>query len=85
MSDGYWRNIARPIIAKIIAETEPSKLRNKLLREAYPFGERAMWPYKVWCDEVQIQTGSKKAAKRAEFEKEFAEDKNQFKLFEEAT
>jgi hypothetical protein len=29
----------------------------RALRDAYPFGERARWPYKVWCDEVRRWLG----------------------------
>ena len=60
-----WRQSAAPIIAKVIYDfgpcTDPNdkELRRKL-REAYPWGERAMWPYKVWCDEVRRQLGAKK-------------------------
>lgn len=27
------------------------------LREAYPFGERAHWPYKVWLEEIRTALG----------------------------
>ena len=59
----YWRKIARPIIAEIIKEYkiigDDATLR-KALREAYPFGERKYFPYKVWCDEIKKQLGTKK-------------------------
>lgn len=61
-SKGTWRSIAAPIIAKVLAETigkEESEIR-KALREAYPFGQRSLHPYKVWCDEIQKQRGIKK-------------------------
>jgi len=54
-----WRDHCRLIIVKVIAETgrdDMKKLR-KALREAYPYGERKMWPYKVWCSEVRKQLG----------------------------
>ncbi len=54
-----WRQQAAPIIARVIAEVgrdDEKKLRSAL-REAYPFGERAMHPYKIWCDEVRRQIG----------------------------
>lgn len=41
---------------KIITELDKSlpsdlslKERRKAVREAYPWGERTMWPYKAWC------------------------------------
>lgn len=57
-----WRDIARPIISKVIADVgmEDMKAVRAALRESYPFGERKMWPYKVWCDEVRLQLGLKK-------------------------
>ena len=56
-----WRDIAKPIIAKVLYENAgcSEKQIRKALREAYPFGERAMWPYKVWLDEIKRQTGEK--------------------------
>lgn len=56
-----WREIAAPIIRDVLAQhagADPSTIL-KALREAYPFGEREMWPYKVWCDEIRVQTGKK--------------------------
>ena len=55
MTTSYWRQQARPIIVKVIREVgtdDPKKLR-KALREAYPFTERSMHPYKMWCKEVR--------------------------------
>lgn len=54
-----WRTHAAPIIAAVIRETGTSdlpKLR-RALRDAYPYGERKYWPYKVWCAEVRRQLG----------------------------
>ena len=56
MSTGsYWRNRAAPIIAEVIARVgrENERTLRKALFDAYPFGERKMHPYKVWCDEVR--------------------------------
>lgn len=52
-----WRDHCSPIIAEVIDEvgTEDMKKLRKALREAYPYGERKYWPYKVWCDEVNRQ------------------------------
>lgn len=58
MSTGsYWRNIAGPIIAEVIARVgrEDERVLRKALHHAYPFGERRMHPYKIWCDEVRRQ------------------------------
>ncbi len=57
-----WRDSARPIIAKVIKENRgmPETVIKKALFEAYPFGERRMHPYKIWLDEIKIQTGKKK-------------------------
>jgi len=59
---GYWREMARPIINTVINEVgfKDEKALRKALREAYPFGQRKNWPYKVWLDEISIQTGQKK-------------------------
>ena len=54
-----WRCVARPIIADVVRRVglaDRSALR-KALRDAYPFGERAHWPYKAWLAEVKAQTG----------------------------
>jgi len=55
--DSYWRKIAAPIIAKVIEEVgvEDERALRKALLEAYPFGQRSLWPYKVWRDEVRRQ------------------------------
>ena len=56
-----WRDKARPIIAKVIADvgtSDMSRLR-RALREAYPWGPREYHPYKIWCDEIRVQLGTK--------------------------
>ena len=52
-----WRQRAQPIIAQIIAENKDKSVQDirRALRDAYPWGERAMHPYKVWRDEVKKQ------------------------------
>lgn len=61
-----WRDRARPIIARVLAELngEPEADIKAALAAAYPFGERAMHPYKIWCDEIRIQRGKKKIKTR---------------------
>lgn len=56
-----WRDRARPIIQKVLADNYnlPPKMLRKKLREAYPFHERAMHPYKIWLDEIRRQLGLK--------------------------
>ena len=57
-----WRDEARPIIAAVIAK-HPSADTNSLrkaLRDAFPWGSRELYPYKIWCDEVRVQLGLKK-------------------------
>lgn len=52
-----WRSVARPIIARVLFETQGQDERaiRRALREAYPFGERRFWPYKCWLDEIARQ------------------------------
>jgi len=56
-----WREHARPIIAKVLADNEgkTEKEIRRALRDAYPYGERSMHPYKIWCDEIKVQRGQK--------------------------
>lgn len=76
MSESYWRKQAAPIIAAVLADMkgEPDKVIRKALRDAYPFGPRQHHPYKIWCDEIKVQTGTK--AKPKVFH-----DPNQTELF----
>jgi len=56
-SESRWRNIAAPIIAAVFQEhPNDSPARRKALKDAYPFGERAMHPYKIWLSEIKRQT-----------------------------
>lgn len=52
-----WREVAKPIIAAVLEETKdlPSKEQRTALRNAYPFGQRKYWPYKVWLNEIRRQ------------------------------
>lgn len=55
MSHGTWRDIARSVIQDVVkkhGDLPIPEFRRKLKR-AYPFGERAYFPYKVWCEEVR--------------------------------
>ena len=63
-----WREHARPIIAKVLADNKDKteKEIKKALQNAYPYGERARHPYKIWCDEIKVQLGVKKYKKTTE-------------------
>ena len=61
-----WRQLCAPVIHRVLVEqifSDPKKIR-KALREAYPFGERKYWPYKVWLDEIKRQRGQKREHRR---------------------
>jgi hypothetical protein len=53
----YWRNMAAPIIRQVMAEvgTEDTKKLRRALNHAYPFHEKKLHPYRIWCDEVKRQ------------------------------
>lgn len=57
----YWRNIAAPIITRVIANVgrDDERALKRALHDAYPFGERRMHPYKVWRDEIRRQLEGK--------------------------
>ncbi len=55
MADSDWRAYSKKVIAEVTSEigiSDPDALE-KAIRAAYPFGERAHWPYKVWLKEVR--------------------------------
>ncbi len=58
----HWRMTAAPIIARVLAETagKPPEEVRAALRAAYPFGVRRHHPYRIWCDEIRVQTGRRK-------------------------
>jgi hypothetical protein len=57
------REVASRIIAKVLSEVagQPDPVVRKALRDAYPFGQRKYWPYKVWLDEIARQRGRRPA------------------------
>jgi len=61
-----WRRRAAPIIARVLAGTKgkPEAEIRAALRAAYPFGPREHHPYKIWLDEIRIQTGRRKIGSR---------------------
>lgn len=58
----HWRDRCKPIISKVIADNkgEDEQTIRKALFNAYPFGERKMYPYKVWLSEIAVQLGKRK-------------------------
>jgi hypothetical protein len=81
-----WREDCAPIIAAVLVATKglPEKEIKKALRDAYPYGERAMHPYKTWCDEIQKQRGLKKRKKKGGKKKyeQIVSDPSQLQIFE---
>lgn len=52
-----WRDDANAVIHKAITELsaetpDPDELFKRISKEYYPFGERAMWPYKIWLSAI---------------------------------
>jgi hypothetical protein len=66
MVESHWRVISRRVIRPIISRwSKDCPERRQALRDAYPFGERAHWPYQIWLDEIKIQTGQKQNKRSA--------------------
>jgi hypothetical protein len=80
-----WRDSARPIIAKVLRETkgQDEKVIKKALRDAYPWGQRAMHPYKIWLDEIRRQRGLKTTGPRKGKLLDVPPDPRQEELFDE--
>lgn len=52
-----WRSVANDAIKRAMANGKADGLSGPELEkyvraEGYPFGERAMHPYKIWCSEM---------------------------------
>ncbi len=58
--------MAAPIVARVLAENagKPQREVRAALRAAYPFGPREHHPYRIWLDEVRIQTGRRQLSRR---------------------
>lgn len=58
MSASYWRTKSRNVILAAIKDGRDQGLEGKALEKhvsaAYPFGERAMHPYKIWLNEFAL-------------------------------
>jgi hypothetical protein len=80
-----WRDRARPLIAKVLRETEgqDEKVIKKALRDAYPWGQRAMHPYQIWLDEIRRQRGLKTTGPSKGKPKDVPPDSRQEELFDE--
>ncbi|MCL5743126.1 MAG: hypothetical protein M1541_04230 [Acidobacteria bacterium] len=59
MMHSHWRRKAAPIIAEVLA-ANAGRAEHEIreaLRAAYPFGLRQHHPYRIWLDEIRVQTG----------------------------
>ena len=56
-----WRQIAAAHIANVVQENPDADERElrKLISDAYPFGERAYYPYKAWLAAVKDFLGKR--------------------------
>lgn len=68
-----WRDLCRPVIAGVIEKVgmEDKGALKRALFDAYPFGKREHFPYKVWLDEIKRQTGKNAKPIREQTEKLF--------------
>lgn len=55
LTNSKWRDEALRVITITLAKLPPNANKAKALRDAYPFGERRGWPYKMW---LQMQRGA---------------------------
>lgn len=60
-----WREAAQRRIQKVVDEVglNDQKQLKQALFDAYPYGERKHYPYKVWCQEVRKILNQKPAFK----------------------
>jgi hypothetical protein len=49
---GSWGARADAVLAELFLRGREAPTR-EAVRDAYPFGERAYWPYRVWCQRVK--------------------------------
>lgn len=56
MKNSAWRTRAAQVIERTLKQNPGLSVQEtrKALRQAYPFGERRMWPYKCWLIEVRL-------------------------------
>lgn len=57
MSDSTWADASDRVLAAVFAaipsDASEADVR-AMVRDAYPFGPRRMWPYKAWCARVRV-------------------------------
>lgn len=75
----YWRTKAHAVITASLKEGREKGLEGKDLErhvsEAYPWGERANHPYKIWCNVFALLVrGDKKPMSRSKAKKREADD-----------
>lgn len=65
-----WRDIARPIIHRVLEETRGQDEKNvrEALRNAYPFGQRSLHPYKIWLSEIKVQKKERQFGRRPDLQ-----------------
>jgi hypothetical protein len=66
MSKSPWRKRAALIIYEVLQKMPPDsteKQKRAALKKAYPFREREMHPYKIWCSQVNIMLKTPKKPK----------------------
>jgi hypothetical protein len=63
-----WREKARKVIVRVLEETRgmDEAAVKKALHDAYPFGIREHHPYKIWRDEIKVQTGKRRLGQKKE-------------------
>lgn len=85
MLKGFWRKQARKRILEVLAHLPADATKEdkaKAVRVAYPFGDRANWPYKVWLCEVQTHVhGRSPAQRRRERQRQKEIEAGQLSLF----
>ncbi len=60
MTESQWRLASRRVIAEVLATLPadaPDDVKRKAVEATYPFGERAMLPYKMWRQVVNATLG----------------------------
>lgn len=61
----HWRISAQKIIAEVVKRNHGNiKMIRFELKDAYPFGERKYYPYKIWLQECQRAIGKVKYDKK---------------------
>lgn len=52
----HWRKQAALVIERVVQKNKGAteKELRAAISAAYPFGERAYHPYKIWCNQVKV-------------------------------